>query len=419
LITDAARTALAQGNRQSVAGSTGGSRETLAPFVLSFVAGWLVSNVGAVASPMADAYGVSLAFVGALTAAAVATHAVMQIPSGRLVDRYGARSVAIAGLSILVAADGVGALAAEPALAVVARLAVGVGTALSFVAGSDLLRARRARVLAQGMYGGCAMAAAGLALALLPQVARDIAWRVSWLSAAGLAAFGLVVVALSAARGRVGPPRLPAPAHPASVVRDARLQRIGLVYAASYGSSVLVGTWVVTFLERGPHYSAAEAGAAGALTLFGGIVSRPFGGWIAERRPRLARPAIAAGLLAGTAGTAVLALGPPLALGVVAAATVGLGAGMPFGPVFSGAQHLRPDRPAVAVGFVNFLANVVIVVGVPLFGLTFSLPGDGRLGLIVVACTWAAALSLLRPAAVFAPTPAPGGRAVGDVGAHR
>ena len=196
LITDAARAALAQGNRQPVAGSTRGSRETLAPFVLSFVAGWLVSNVGAVASPMADAYSVSLAFVGALIAAAAATHAVMQIPSGRLVDRYGARSVAIGGLSILVAADGVGALAAEPALAVVARLAVGVGTALCFVSGSDLLRTRRARVLGQGVYGGCAMAAAGLALALLPQVARDTAWRVSWLSAAVLAAFGVAALSL-------------------------------------------------------------------------------------------------------------------------------------------------------------------------------------------------------------------------------
>lgn len=396
-----------------------GRRETLAPFVLAFVAGWLVSNVGAVAGPMADAYGVSLAFVGALTAAAVATHALMQIPSGRIVDRYGARTVAIAGLSILAAADGVGALAAEPALAVVARLAVGVGTAFCFVAGSDLLRARRARVLAQGLYGGSAMAAAGLALAVLPQVGRDTAWRVSWLSAAGLAALGLVVFALSAARSRATPPVRPAGEHPASIVRDPRLQRIGLVYAASYGSSVLVGTWIVTSLERGAHYSAAAAGAVGALTLFGGIVSRPFGGWIAERRPRLARPAIAAGLLAGAAGTAVLALAPPLPVGVVAAAAVGIGAGIPFGSVFSGAQQLRPDRPAAAVGFVNFLANVVIVVGVPLIGLTFSLPGDGRVGLLVVACAWAAALSLLRPAAVFAPTPAPGGRAVRDAGAHR
>ena len=102
---------------------------------------------------MADAYGVSLGFVGALAAAAVATHALMQLPSGRFVDRYGARTAAIAGLSILVAADGIGAIAPEPGLAVAARLAVGVGTALTFVSGSDLLRATRAPAFAQGLPG--------------------------------------------------------------------------------------------------------------------------------------------------------------------------------------------------------------------------------------------------------------------------
>ena len=173
---------------------------------------------------------------------------------------------------------------------------------------------------------------------------------------------------------------------------------------------MVVGNWVVTFLERSAHYSNGRAGAVGALTLFSGILSRPLGGWIAVRRPRLARPAVAAGLVAGAAGTAVLALAPPLAVGAVASAAVGLGAGIPFGPVFSGAQRLRPDRPAVAVGFVNFLANVGVVAGVPLVGLTFSLPGDGRIGLVVVACLWAAALSMLPLAAVLAPAGA---------GAHR
>jgi nitrate/nitrite transporter NarK len=376
-------------------------RDMLAPFALAFAAGWLVSNVGAVAGPMADAYGVSLAFVGVLAAAAVATHALMQLPGGRFVDRYGARTAAIAGLSILVAADGVGAIAPDPALAVAARLAVGVGTALSFVAGSDLLRASRAPAFAQGLYGGTAMSAAGLALALLPRVGHDASWRVSWLSAAAVAALALVVVAVFAAPAGSGP--RPLGSGVASVLRDRRLYRLVLLYAASYGSSVVVGNWVVTFLERSADYSSGRAGAVGALTLLGGIVSRPFGGWIAVRRPRLARPVVAAGLVAGAAGTAVLAFAPPLAVGAVAAAAVGLGAGIPFGPVFSGAQRLRPDRPAAAVGFVNFLANVGVVAGVPLVGLTFSLPGDGRVGLVVVACLWAAALSMLPLAAVLAP----------------
>ena len=352
------------------------------PFLLALVAGWLVSNVGAVAAPMAESYGVSLTFVGVLAAAAVATHALMQIPSGRLVDRYGARAAAIAGLSILVAADGLGALAP----------------------GSDLLRARRAPAFTQGLYGGTAMSGAGLALALLPQVSRGESWRVSWLSAALLAGGALVVLLLSRPGRRPEPaPQPAAAADTPSVLRDRRLYRLGIVYTASYGTSLLVGNWVVTLLERGPHYSAAEAGAAGALTLFAGIVSRPLGGWLGDRRPELTRTMIRIGVLTGAAGTVVLTLEPPLALGVAASAAVGIGAGLPFGPVFSGAQRVRPDRPAAAVGFVNFVANTFVVVGVPLVGLTFSLPGQGRIGLLVVAGLWAAALAVIPSTEAFSP----------------
>ena len=356
---------------------------------------------------MADAYGVSLAFVGGLAAAAVATHALMQLPSGRLVDRFGARAAAVGGLSILVAADGIGAIAAEPALALVARLVVGVGTALCFVSGSDLLRARRAPALAQGLYGGTAMSGAGLALALLPQVGHGESWRVSWLSAAVLAALALVVMAFSTSRNEIRPRPLAPGAQTASIVRDRRLYRLAALYTASYGSSVLVGNWVVTFLERAAHYPAREAGAVGALTLFGGILSRPLGGWIVERRRRLARPLLAAGLVAGAAGTAALALAPPLAACVLASAAVGIGAGVPFGLVFSSAQRLRPDRPAAAIGFVNFSANAAAVAGVPLVGLTFSLPGNGRVGFVAVACLWTAALLVLPRSSILTPPPPP------------
>jgi hypothetical protein len=39
--------------------------------------------------------------------------------------------------------------------------------------------------------------------------------------------------------------------------------------------------------------------------------------------------------------------------------------------------------------------NVVIVVGTPLVGLAFSLPGDGRIGFLVAAALWLAALAAL------------------------
>jgi hypothetical protein len=63
---------------------------------------------------------------------------------------------------------------------------------------------------------------------------------------------------------------------------------------------------------------------------------------------------------------------------------------------FSGAQLDRPKTPGAAVGFVNAWAAFVIVVGAPLVGLTFSLPGDGRLGFLVLGLL-AASAALLTP----------------------
>src|SRR3954465_14847495 len=83
---------------------------------------------------------------------------------------------------------------------------------------------------------------------------------------------------------------------------------------------------------------------------------------------------------------------------VMAAAVVGLAAGVPFARAFTGAAASRPDAPGAAVGFVNAWASLVIVVGTPLAGLPFPLPGDGRLGFYV-----------LGPLAALPPSP-PRGR---------
>ena len=75
---------------------------------------------------------------------------------------------------------------------------------------------------------------------------------------------------------------------------------------------------------------------------------------------------------------------------------MGFSAGIAFAPVFVEAARLRPDAPGAAVGWVNTLGNIVPMVGVPLLGLAFSLPGDGRIGFVVGACLWATPLLLLR-----------------------
>ena len=115
-------------------------------------------------------------------------------------------------------------------------------------------------------------------------------------------------------------------------------------------------------------------------------MTRPLGGWILHARPERMRAAVGASLLAGAAGTLLLAAREAArARRAVGAALVGLAAGIPFAPAFTGAALPRPDAPAAAVGLVNGAASVVALVGTPLLGLSFALPGGGRTGFVVVA----------------------------------
>ncbi len=350
----------------------------------AFSAGWNIANTGALAVGLSHAYGVSLAVIGLFTTALFITHAALQVPAGRLCDRFGARRVGTVGLTITALASLAALAWREAAFAIAMRAIAGVGTGLSFVSGSDYFRTTSGSALAQGVYGAGSMAGGGLALALIPTWGS---WFAPFASAAIVAGAGAVLLALAPAEG----PRPPlAPALPR--LSDRRLLRLSAMHSASFGLSVVIGNWVVTLLERAGGDSGRIAGLAGALTLLLGIVTRPLGGRLYGHE-RLLR----ASFLLGGAATALLAAASPLGLMIAAAALVGLAAGMPFAPAFAGAARLRPDAPGAAVGLVNMTAAVTILVVTPLVGLSFSLPGNGRIGFAIVAALWAlAALSVPR-----------------------
>ncbi len=182
---------------------------------------------------------------------------------------------------------------------------------------------------------------------------------------------------------------------PAGILRDARLYRLAVLYAASLGLSIVAGNWVVELLDRNGHLAKGPAGAIGALTLLLGIVTRPLGGWILREHPERTRPAVGASLVAGAAGTALLAAARPTALAVAGAILLGLAAGIPFAPAFTGAALVRPDAPAASVGLVNGAASLVVIAGTPLLGLTFSLPGDGRIGFFAISALWLVSVAFL------------------------
>jgi hypothetical protein len=182
------------------------------------------------------------------------------------------------------------------------------------------------------------------------------------------------------------------------VVRDRALYPLAVLHTASFALSVIAGNWIVPLMKDNGA-SPGGAGALGAAVLLGGLLTRPLAGMAVRHRPGSTIPLLALSLVAGAAGCAILATRAPLALLAGAAAVVGLAAGIPFAPAFAGAQRLRPLAPAAAVGLVNSVATMTIVVGVPLVGLTFSLPGDGRIGFAVLAVLWALALVALKGAA--------------------
>lgn len=390
-------------------------RATAGGCALGFAVGWNVSNVGAIADTMADDYGVGLATVGLFTTALFVVHAALQIPAGRAVDRFGARRIGFASLTVISLANLLALVAPDPALAIGTRAIAGLGTALGFVAGIDYVRTHGGSPFAQGLYGGISLAAGGVAIAVVPQLVGSFEWRAPYVSALIVAAAGLAVLAVGPSdRYRARPAPMHADARGRAVgptlLRDRRLYRLCVIYMSSFGLSVILANWVVSLLERGGDYSNATAGLVGSLILVAGVVSRPLGGWALRRYADRIRPILAASFAIAAAGTLILAIAGPPPLSAFGALILGLAAGIPFAASFSAAARVRPDAPAAAIAMVNMAANLLIVAGTPLVGLSFSLPGDGRVGFLVATAIWLLAILMvptvreLHPAAKPAPT---------------
>lgn len=369
-------------------------RAYVAGIAVGMAVGWNIANVGAVATDLSHDYGVGLATVGLFTTAQFLVHMAMQIPGGRAADRFGARRICVAACVVLAAGNALALIAPHAWLAIVAKLVVGLGTGLGFVSGSDYIRGRGGSPLVQGIYGGGSVASPGIALAVVPALEGPLGFRAPFATAIAVALAVLLLVV--AAPDAPATPRHAGEHVDAGLFRDRRLYRFSVIHTASFAFSVVVGNWVVTLLRKHGVVE-RDAAVAGSLTLLLGFFTRALGGWIMRAHPRRTPLAVATSLVAGGAGTILLALPLPFAALVAASALVGLAAGIPFAVAFSGAAAARPGAPGAAVGFINAWAALVIVAGTPLLGLAFSLPGRGRLGFAVVGALWIVAALATPP----------------------
>ena len=363
---------------------------TVAACGLGFAAGWNISSITTIASSISRDYGIPLATVGFFTTALFIAHAAVQIPGGQLIDRVGARRMGLIGLSIITATSALALIAPTVWLGILCRAVMGLGTGIAFVAGSDYIRRSGAGALAQGVYGGVGLAGGGIAIAVVPLVEGLLHWRSPFLTSAVV---GVAAAALLAAGPQEGPRRHAAratgAAHEGAPVE---LYRLMGLHICSFGLSVLASNWIVELLK---HHGESKSTAAlvGSLTLIAGVVSRPLGGLLALKS--WSRVAIGASLGLGALGCGLLLLAPPLAPAIVGSLLIGLAAGIPFASVLVGAARARPHAPARAIGMTNGSGAVIVLAGSPLLGVTFSLPGAGRIGFAAIAVIWASGLLYL------------------------
>ncbi|MGI8711668.1 MAG: MFS transporter [Solirubrobacteraceae bacterium] len=359
------------------------------------VISWNVANTGSVVSLLARHYGTSLAALGLMTTVLFLAELAVMLPGGQAIDRFGAKRAGLAAIMLSLVGNLLLLTTADFALALVLRTVVGLGVGLGFLAGAIYVQqgAGRKASLAGGIYGGVSLSGGGLALAVVPQLVGAYDWRASYVSAVGVAVIALPIV-LGCPSSTIHGQQLDRPRF-RTLMRDMTLVRLGTVSAVSFGFSIVLGNWVVTLLERNGSLSAGTAGAIGSLILVSGIVGRPSGGALVHLRPDAAWRTVAAAFAAGTVGVIVLLLALSPALDAIAAALVGLAAGIPFGATIAGTVRSYPRASGAAVGAMNAWAVLVIVVGAPLVGLSFSLPGAGRIGFAVVAVLWVAAIAAI------------------------
>jgi MFS family permease len=341
------------------------------------------TNHAPLAAALMREFGFNNAMAGLLTTGIFLTHAGMQIPGGYLVDRFGSRRMLL--ISLLWVATGnllmAGAVAYWQLL--FCKIFTGMGTGICFVGGARYIHEGCAGPrlhVAQGYFGGSIQLGAGFVIFAVPQLNRLAGWRAAFLICAGMVIVAAIVWMAKAPRVEF-PPSSPGKFH--EMLLAPQLWLLGLFQMATFGMSVVVGSWVVVLLVKVMKVPTTRAGMIGSLVLLLGIVSRPLGG--ALRQHMGIRPLMTGSLLMTALGCFLLLPSSiSLITALAAVILIGIGVGIPYSAMFSRAGALFPGRAAAAMGLVNMLGIIMILGGAPLVGHLADLTGSFKTSFAVL-----------------------------------
>ncbi|MET8272322.1 MFS transporter [Streptomyces sp. NPDC005146] len=349
------------------------------------VATWLAGVLAAVGlgavSPAGSALRSSLGLsAGALawaTSSITAVSAVLGIPAGWWILRFGAHRALSWGLFVMAVATAISATAGSWGLLLGSRVAEGVGYLLVFVAGPVVITRMTQggiRSAALALWGTCVPMGLAVAAALGGVLASQWTWN-RWFA---LTALGPLIMAgvLTVVLPRL--PRTPVQYPHRAVGTWNGALRLG----AAYGSLSLVGVAVVMvlplFLTEHREVTPTVAGTVVALVCLGSVIGGLAASWLLRRGLALSS-LVPLGVLMPVACVPAFSAEFPLAVSGGAATLVLLVDGLLISAVFAAvpAAVSRAEHVDVANGILNQLGSVGMLMGPPVFGLAIAAAGWG------------------------------------------
>jgi MFS family permease len=350
------------------------------------------ASLGVAAVQAQERFDASPAVLSLFSVLQLAVYAALQVPVGLLLDRFGTRRMVAAGAIGMAAGQLALGLAESVPAAVVARMLVGAGDAMTFISVLRLIPAwfapRRAPLITQltGMLGQLGQVAATYPLVAL---LAGVGWRSTFLGAAGLGALVALVV-LAAVRD--APPGAPPPARPRPAVEVRALlraawrepgTRLGLWthFVTQFSGVVFALLWGYPFLVVGQGRTPETAGVLLSLLVVVGFAVGPLLGTLAAGWP-YRRSNLVLAIVATTAATWTVVLSwpgrAPLVLLVVLVLVLATnGPGSMLGFDYARTEN-PPDRLGSASGIVNvggFVAALLAILGI---GTVLDLATPGR-----------------------------------------
>ncbi|GAA1823358.1 nitrate/nitrite transporter [Microlunatus capsulatus] len=335
------------------------------------------TSLGVAAAPATERFGIGASVLSTFVVLQLVVYAAMQIPVGILVDRFGSRLLLVTGALLMALGQTTMALATTPGTAVLARVVVGAGDAMTFISVLRVIPAwfpaRRVPLVTQltGQAGQLGQVASTIPLAA---ALAGPGWTPAYLGAAAVGVLAAVLVLL-AVRDRPVGVAAPVPVGWGRALADLRSSfthpgtRLGLWshFSTQFSGMVFALLWGYPFMTAGLGYSPGLAGALLTVMVLAGPVIGPVLGQLTAAYP-LRRSNLIFGVLLATVAiwTLVLVWPGTVPLPLLVLLLLVLAAYGPASAVgFDFARSFNPStRLGAASGIVNmggFTASLITI----------------------------------------------------------